>query len=119
MRRLTIAAALVASTAVFAADVAKERLREARIVYPNSGVAAPAGAEYGDGTLELAPGVRFRVADDFESDLTYDARWRLPEAFGYHPSTFDAAESAPAAAADSDSRDRPPSEGRGAPRVNF
>jgi hypothetical protein len=114
-----IVAALAASTAVFAADIAKERFDEARIVYANLGVAAPAPSEYGD-TLELAPSVRFRIAADFESDVTYDSRWRLPEAFGYHPSTFDAAESKPAPAGDSRFRDdRPPRKGRGAPRVQF
>ena len=122
MRRLMVVAALVASTAVFAADLAKDPFGEARSAYPNLGVAAPAAprAEYGDDTLKLAPGMRFRVAEDLGFDVTYTARWRLPEAFGYHPSTLDAAESAPDPAGNSRLRDdRSPWEGRGAPRVQF
>ncbi|HZF31456.1 MAG TPA: hypothetical protein VE907_20235 [Gammaproteobacteria bacterium] len=122
MRRLTIVAALVASTAVFAADLAKDRFGEERSVYPNLGVAAsaPAGAQYGDDALKLAPSMRLRVAKDLDLDVTYAARWRLPEAFGYHLSTLDAAGSEPAPAGDSRFRDdRSPWEGRRAPRVQF
>ena len=122
MRRLTVVAALVASTAVFAADLAKHRFGEARSVYPNLGVAAPtpASAQYGDDALKLAPSMRLRVAEDLGLNVTYAARWRLPEAFGYHLSTLDAAESEPAPEGNSRFRDdRLPREGRGAPRVQF
>jgi hypothetical protein len=105
---------------VFAADFAKGAAAGA--FRTNLGVAAPtpAGAEYGDDTLKVAPSVRFRVVEYLGSDMTYAARWRLPEAFGYHLSTLGTAESEPAPAGDSRFRDdRSPREGRGAPRVQF
>ena len=113
--------ALIASGAVFAADLAKDHLGHARAAYPNFGVSAPAdsGAAGGD-SLQPAPTVRFRLADDWGVDMTYDTRWRVPEAFGYHPATFDSAEPDPASAGGSRSRDdSPPREGRGASRVQF
>ena len=121
MRRLIVAAALIASGAVFAADLAKDRLGHARTAYPNFGVSAPAdsGAAGAD-SLQPAPTVRFRLADDLGADMTYDTRWRVPEAFGYQPATFDSTEPDPAAAGDSRFRDDSPlREGRGASRVQF
>jgi hypothetical protein len=122
MRRLIIAAALIASGAVFAADLAKHPLDPPRAIYPNSGVAAPhaGGARYGDDTLKAASTLRFRLADDADFDMTYYARWRVPEAFGYHPATSDSTEPDAAAAAGSRFRDdSPPREGQGVPRLQF
>jgi hypothetical protein len=115
-----IAAALVASGAVFAADIAKDHLDHARAASPNPEVTAPAATAdaYGD-TLKLAPSLRFRLADDVNGDMTYDVRWRVPEPFGYHPPAFDSAEPEPAAASDSAGRDAAPREGRRVPRVQF
>lgn len=89
MRRVIVVVALIASGAVFAADLAKGRLDRARAVYPNSGVTVSAAraAEYGDDTLKPASKMGFRPADDLDADATYGARWRVPEPFGYHPAT--------------------------------
>ena len=122
MRRVIIAAALIVSGAVFAADIAKDHLDHARAAYPNSGVAVPAVVrpESSDYTLYPAPGLRFRLADDFNADMTYGPRWRAPESFGYHPPAFDSAEPEPASANDSGFRDdSAPREGRGVPRMQF
>jgi hypothetical protein len=122
MRRVIVAAALIASGAVFAADFAKDRLDPPRAASPILGVVAPAarGAQHGDDTLKPAATLRFRLADDADADMTYDPRWRVPEAFGYHPATFDSAEPDPAAAGGSRFRDEsPPREGRSMPRVQF
>jgi len=122
MRRVIVAAALIASGAVFAADFAKDRLDPPRAAYPILGVVPPAarGAERGDDALKPAATLRFRLADDADADVTYDGRWRLPEAFGYHPATLDSTEPDPAAAGGSRFRDEsPPREGRTVPRVQF
>ncbi|HEX5046008.1 MAG TPA: hypothetical protein VFX89_02720 [Gammaproteobacteria bacterium] len=118
MRRLMVAAALIASGAVFAADLAKDHLQHVRAVYPNFGVAVT--AEHVDELPKPAPAMRFRLAHGLDSDITYDGRWRVREAFGYHRSAFDSAEPDQASAGDSEVRDdSPPRESRGAPRVQF
>lgn len=122
MRRLIVAAALIASGAVFAADLAKDRFHQVRALYPNSGVAASAAgeAEYSGRIPKPAPAIRFRPADALDADMTYDAAWRVPNAFGYHPPAFGSPEPDPAPADDLRFRsDSPPRESRGAPRVQF
>jgi hypothetical protein len=131
MRRLTIALAVLASTAVFAA-VAKGRHDAAPSIYPNLGVALPVakGAEYGDTSLTLAPSSQLRPLENVEPDVTYAPRWRLSGTFGYDRSTVGSTVGStldtdiePDAAGDErlrNSRDgRSPWEGGGPPHVRF
>ncbi|HET7133471.1 MAG TPA: hypothetical protein VFJ95_14560 [Gammaproteobacteria bacterium] len=106
----------MAVTAVFGADLAQHRFGEARRAQPNERMAASLPKE-ADRTLDLAPGARFRSAD---ADAARAAHWRLPEAFDYHPSTFDSATADAASARRSKARDdASPPQDAGAPRRQF
>ena len=118
---MTIAAVLVAAaTAALAADLAEHRSDGAGHVGANPAPSTGRNAEHGDRAARLASSTRFRTAEPFDPIATHSARWRLPDAFGYHPSALDSAELAPAPTGDSSASDDALSrEGWGAQRRRF